>query len=56
MSQNGQTYFKNLAAYVSDHFETLCIKGLNMLASLVPCKMKKAVADLIRYKFRNQRK
>ena len=30
MSQNGQTHFKNLAANaVSDHFGTLCIKGLN---------------------------
>ena len=35
MSQNGQTHFKNLAAFaarflnVSDHFGTLCIKGLN---------------------------
>ena len=30
MSQNGQTHFKNLAAIsLSDHFETLCIKGLN---------------------------
>ena len=34
MSQNGQTYFKNLATFaarflkLSDHFETLCIKGL----------------------------
>ena len=31
MSQNGQTHFKNLAAFaatVSDHFGTLCIKGL----------------------------
>ena len=31
MSQNGQTHFKNLAAFaatVSDHFGTLCSKGL----------------------------
>ena len=34
MSQNGQTHFKNRAAdavrflNVSDHFGTLCIKGL----------------------------
>ena len=34
MPQNGQAPFKDLAAfavrYVSDHFETLCIKGLNI--------------------------
>ena len=29
MSQNGQTHFKNLANAVSDHFRTLCVKGLN---------------------------
>ena len=35
MSSNGQTHFKNLAAFaarflsVSDHFRTLCIKGLS---------------------------
>ena len=31
MSQNGQTHFKNLAANAarSDHFGTLCIKGLS---------------------------
>ena len=35
MSQNGQTHFKNLAAFVvrflkcvCDHFGTLCMKGL----------------------------
>ena len=31
MSQNGQTHFKNLAAFVAgvfDHFGTLCIKAL----------------------------
>ena len=27
MSQNGQTHFKNL---VSDHYGTLCIKGLTL--------------------------
>ena len=37
MSQNSQTHFKNLAANpakfssVSDHFGTLCIKGLRQL-------------------------
>ena len=36
MSQNGQTHFKNLAAFaarfqsMSDHFGTLCIKGLSV--------------------------
>ena len=29
MSQNGQTHFKNLAAFV-DHFGTLCIKELQI--------------------------
>ena len=28
MSQNGQTHFKNLAAFVSDHIWALSIKGL----------------------------
>ena len=32
MSQNGQTHFKNLAAF-TDHFGTLCIKGLIIVAS-----------------------
>ena len=37
MSQNGQTHFKNLAANtarflnMSDHFGTLCIKGLRII-------------------------
>ena len=33
MSQNGQTHFKNLAAFaiLSDHFGALCIKGLMIL-------------------------
>ena len=45
MCQNGQTHFKNLAAFaarfwnVSDHFGTLCIKGLiynwNWVAALI---------------------
>ena len=35
MSQNGQTHFKNFAAFVArflkfDHFVTLCIKGLRL--------------------------
>ena len=31
MSQNGQTHFKNLAAFaISDHFGTLCTKGLKV--------------------------
>ena len=36
MSQNGKTHFKNLAANaasVSDHFGTLCIKGLKNILS-----------------------
>ena len=32
MSQNGHIYFKNLAASVSDHIGTLCIKGLSFIA------------------------
>ena len=36
MSQNGQTHFKNLAAFTarflkSDNFGTLCMKGLRLL-------------------------
>ena len=31
MSQNGQTHFINLAANVSDHFGTLCIKAFKIL-------------------------
>ena len=34
MSENGQPHFKNLAANVSGHFGTLCIKGL-IITSIV---------------------
>ena len=40
MSQNGQTHFKNLAANAArflkctDHFGTLCIKGLRKLRKI----------------------
>ena len=34
MSQNGQTHFKNLAAF--DHFCTLCTKGLKVKKMSVP--------------------
>ena len=31
MSKNGKTQLKNLAEFAaSDHFRTLCIKGLNL--------------------------
>ena len=35
MSQNGQTHFKNLAAF-ADHFGTLCTKGLKVRKTSVP--------------------
>ena len=45
MSQNGQTHFKNLAAFPAkflkpvDDFGTLCIKGLNSpKIELVSCR------------------
>ena len=34
MSQNGQTHFKNLAAF--DHFGALCTKGLKVKKMSVP--------------------
>ena len=44
MTQNGQTHFKNFAENaarrsVSDHFGTLCIKGLIAIASYLCIKL-----------------
>ena len=47
MSQNGQTHFKNLAAYlqdfqsVSEHLGTLCIKRLNQVSMKVKVMSKR---------------
>ena len=45
MSQNGQTHFKNPAAFaakfcLSDHFGTLCIKGLKRFCKIMQKRFK----------------
>ena len=53
MSQNGQTHFKNLAAF-ADHFGTLCIKALRMWADQILIFLSKY--HLLRFKFKLARK
>ena len=53
MSENGQTHFKNLAAFAarflnySDHFGTLCIKGLKAICTRMELVNENLVIDLI---------
>ena len=48
MSHNGHSYFKNLAACVSDHLGTLCIKGL-ILSKQINQVLSKEILVLISF-------